>query len=132
MAQLASDLSNREFSGAMNPDDILHVTFYMKSLKNEFETTKQGRPIFYEVPMVRIMTPGNQLNIVDTPTREDHKMRFPRQWAIFQASQSQDQVVGTPVDQWPAITRSEAEELKGQKFFTVEQIAGASDLQIQK
>lgn len=129
---LASDMNNPNFLGPRNPDEVLHVTFYMRSIQNEFESEKQGRPIFQEVPFVKIMTPGNQLNIVDTPVRPDHRLRFPRQWEIFQSSQSQEQVIGTPVDQWPRITRAQAEEIKALKFFTVEQIAGASDQQVQK
>lgn len=115
------------------PDDILFVNFYMRSMPNEFESEKQGRPIYFEAPFIRIMTPGDQLNIIDTFVREEHKIRFPRQWAIFQNSQNSEelQLIGTPLSQWPAITRSHAEELKGAKFFTVEQIANASDLQKQ-
>ena len=105
----------------------------MKSVLNNYETEKNGRPIYFELPYIQIMTPGNQLSIIDTPAREEHKIRFPRHWAIFQNSQtSPDQIVGTPLESWPMITRSQAEELKGIKFFTVEQIAGASDEQIQR
>ena len=84
------------------------------------------------MPYVQIMTPGNSLNIVDTPVREEHKYRFPKHWAIFQNSQAEVQIVGTPVEAWPMITRSQAEDLKGLKFYSVEQIAGASDEQIQR
>jgi len=39
---------------------------------------------------------------------------------------------GTPLSQWPLITTAQAEELKAIKFFTVEQIASASDAQLQR
>ena len=38
---------------------------------------------------------------------------------------------GTPVEQWPLVTRAQAEELRGRKFRTVESIAHASDQNIQ-
>ncbi len=128
---LASDMNNREFAGASNPDEVLHVKFYLRSMQNQFESEKQGRAIFYEAPFVQIMTPGNQLNIIDTPVRPEHKNRFPRQWAAFENNNKVEHVIGTPVEEWPAITRSQADELKFLKFFTVEQIANASDQQLQ-
>ena len=131
--QLGSDINNPNFSGAYNPDSILHVTFYMNSIQNNFESEKHARPIFNEIPFVRILTPGNQLSVIDTYVREEHKRRFPIQWAAFQNSHNEeDQVVGTPLSEWTAIGRNQADELKALKFFTVEQIAGASDLQIQR
>lgn len=129
---LASDLNNRDFVGASNPDALLHVVFYVKSVKDNYKSQKEGRPIFTDVPYVRILTPGNQLSEIDTPAREDHKQRFPLHWAAFTNSQSQETIVGTPVEEWPALSRAEAEGLKAIKFFTVEQIAGASDLQSQR
>lgn len=130
---LASDLNNREFVGATNPDSLLHVTFYTKAIRDNYKSEKEGRPIFFDVPYVRILTPGNQLSEIDTPAREDHKQRFPLHWAAFENSQGKgEQIIGTPVEEWASITRSEAESLKAMKFFTVEQIAGASDLQSQR
>lgn len=130
---LASDLNNPQFSGAQNPDSLLHVVFYMRTEQDNYKSEKEGRPIFYEVPYIRITTPGNNLMEIDAPAREDHKNRFPQQWASFQNSvEPQNQIVGTTVENWPVITRAEAEELKGLKFFTVEQLAGASDLQVQR
>lgn len=129
---LASDDQNPQFTGARNPDDILHVVFFMRSEQNNFETEKQGRPIFYEIPYVRIQIPGNQLSIIETPAIADHKKRFPRQWAHFQNINTvAESVIGTPVEQWPALTRSQAEELRAVKFFAVEQIANCSDQQLQ-
>lgn len=129
---IASDVNNPNFQGASNPDAVMLVKFYMKSVQNTFESNKQGKPVFFEMPYVQIMTPGNQLSIIDTPVQERHKRRFPLHWAAFQNSQHSDYVAGTPVEEWPAITRSQAEEMKGMKFFTVEQVAGASDEQIQR
>jgi len=42
------------------------------------------------------------------------------------------EVVGTPVSEWPLVSKSQAEELRAMKFHTVESIAGASDQQIQR
>ena len=68
---------------------------------------------------------------VDTPARDDHQKRFPQQWQHFvNRTQGDAREVGTPVAEWPILTRSQAEEFRALKFFTVESIAHASDLNI--
>lgn len=129
---LASDANNPNFVGAHNPDTALVVKFYSRPVEQPFLSKEQGRPIFQDVDYIQIFTPGNQLNIIDTAVRQDHKARFPQQWALYQNSKgAADQIIGTPVSAWPFLSASQAEEFKALKFFTVEQIAGASDLQLQ-
>jgi len=79
------------------------------------------------------MIAGDNLTEIDTYAQESHKQRFPKQWLQYQATQdSSNEILGTPVEQWPLITQSQAQELKGVKFMTVESIANASDLQLQR
>lgn len=128
---LASDANNPAFVGAHNPDSALSVRFYSKPVQNFAETSNQNRPIFQDVDYIEIFTPGNQLNIIDTPVREEHKRRFPIQWAAYQNAHGGDQrETGTPMSQWTFISAAQAEELKALKFFTVENIANASDAMI--
>ncbi len=125
MAMLPSDEGNA--------DSRLAVTFYKRSVKQEDESVAAGRPIFKEFDFVRICVPGDNLTEIDTYANESHKARFPRQWAHYQNQVgSQEQIVGTPVEQWTLISRSQAEELKGIKFRTVEDIANCSDQQLQR
>lgn len=132
IGNLASDDNNREFAGARNPDSILKVTFYVRSLQNNFLTAKEGRPIFQDEKYVQIMIPGRNDLTVDQPVTDEHIQRFPYQWAQFKNQTAEvDQQFGTPVTEWPVLTRSQAEELKGKKFYTVEQIADCSDGQSQ-
>ncbi len=128
---LASDANNPNFVGASNPDAPLAAKFYSKPIQDMFRSSQENRPIFNDVVYIEIFTPGNQLNIIDTPMREEHKRRFPLQWAAYQNAHSGDQrEIGTPISQWPFITAAQAEELKALKFFTVEMLANASDLQV--
>jgi hypothetical protein len=120
-------------SDLQNPDSSLYVTFYKRAVEIADETAAQGRPIYRECDFVRIMIPGNSLSEIDTIAREDHKNRFPVQWARYintQGEASQEQ--GTPITEWPLVSVSQAEELRGLKFYTVESIANASDLAVQK
>ena len=102
-------------------------------MKQEDASNEAGRPIFKEFDFVRIMIPGDNLTEIDTYAQDSHKQRFPRQWAHYQNQMSDHlDIVGTPLDQWPQVTRSQAEELRGLKFHTVESIADCSDQQLQR
>jgi len=130
---LASDLNNPEFVGATNPDSRLSVQFFSKPLQNNFKSEQEGRPIFDDCDMVRIYVPGDDKNIVETFVREDHKRRFPLQWAHYQNKMQGDQRLAgkTPINQWPRITAGQAEELRALKFLSVEDVANASDTSLQ-
>ena len=131
MMQLATDDNNPEFVGARNPDDVLFVRFYMRPLQDNFQTEAQGRPIFNDVIFIEIQTPGNQLNIIDRPKYAKDEIRFPRQWAYFKNTHSNDpSKQGTPFAQWPLMTVSQVEMLKAHKFHFIEQFANGSDEQI--
>jgi hypothetical protein len=120
-------------SDTQGADARLAVQFYKKSVKQEDASNEAGRPIFKEFDFVRIMIPGDNLTEIDTYAQESHKSRFPRQWAHYQNQVSNHQdIIGTPLDQWPQITRSQADELRGLKFHTVESIADCSDQQLQR
>ena len=120
-------------SDTQGADSNLAVTFYKRSVKQEDESIAAGRPIFKEFDFIRIMVPGDNLSEIDTYANESHKARFPRQWAHYQNKVGDHQdFVGTPIEQWTLITRSQAEELRGLKFPTVESVANCSDQQMQR
>lgn len=130
---LASDANNTEFTGAHNPDQRLAVRFYLRAVQNEFESNRQGRPIFEDRDYIEIMVPGDNTTKIDTAVREDHKQRFPLQWAHYQNRHSGDQrEVGTPLSAWPRLSVGQVEEMKALKFFTVESVANATDQGLQK
>lgn len=127
--------ATRIHSDDKNPDAGLAVQFYKRSIENEFQSEQNKRPIFESRDFVKIWSPGNVLNIIDTFVTEDHKRRFPLQWQAYsnrmEGSDLDTREVGTPITVWPRITREQAEELRGLKFYTVEAVANASDAQLQ-
>lgn len=130
---IASDLNNPEYAGASNPDARLAVQFYSKPMQNEFESEKQGRPIFYDCDFVKIFVPGDSTSVIDVPVREDHKKRFPLHWAHYQNKHGGDsKEIGTPLSHWPRLSQAQVEELRALKFYTVENVAGASDANLQR
>ena len=115
-------------SDVSNADAQLHVEFY-----------EHKSDPYKGVPFVKIMVPGDKYNVFDQPVREDHKRRFPRQWLYFQMKQENGDAPppGTTLKIWNAERPLELpdgllEELHILKFQTVEQVAGASDAQVQR
>jgi hypothetical protein len=107
-------------------DKSLYVQFYMHFNENQTKSQEAGRPVFDDCEFVKIFSPGDRTNIIDRPVRESDKLRFPGQYAAFKANKEQ-QASGTPLAEWPIVSRSMAEELKYLGFHTVEQIAEAND-----
>ena len=120
-------------SDSNNADSRLAVQFYKRSVNQEQESIAAGRPIFKEFDFVRILVPGDSLSEIDTYAAESHKTRFPIQWANYMNKVgNQEGFSGTPIEQWPQVTRSQADELRGLKFYTVEAVAHCSDQQLQR
>jgi hypothetical protein len=121
-------------SDEQNADSRLQVRFYKRAVKQEQETLDAGRDIYKEFDFVHICVAGDTLTEIDTFALNNHKVRFPIQWAQYQNRVGEDdqEVVGTPVSEWPLVSKSQAEELRALKFKTVESVAGASDAQLQR
>ena len=113
-------------SDISNADSQLHVEFYM------FDKAP-----YKDMPFVRIMVPGDKTNIIEQPAREHHKERFIRQWLHFQSKNSDGLVIGTKLEQWNKdkpedFNDHQLAELQILKFQTVEQVATATDAQLQR
>jgi len=112
-------------------DEKLYVQFYDHYLLDSSASALEGRKIFKDTTFVKIFSPGDKNNIIDRPATEEDKQRFAQRYAKFKANEEQ-RSEGTPLAEWPIISRSMAEELKYMGFDTVEQIAGASDTSVSK
>jgi len=129
---LASDVANRQFSGAADPDAVMIARFYVRAVQNRFKSKAEGRPVFENKIYCDYYPAGNNLLRMDIPARDEHKARFARQWAFFQNNQSADAgAFGTPLSAWPLLTPADVENLKAAKFLTIDNIAAASDQQLQ-
>ena len=91
-------------------------------------------PIYKEFDFVHICVAGDSLTEIDTYALPSHIQRFPIQWAAYQNKLGSDDqgYQGTPLSEWPLVSKSQAEELRGLKFHTVEAVANASDQQLQR
>jgi hypothetical protein len=118
-------------AGRYTEDNTLLVKFFSHSKPNATKSAEEGRPIFVDTDYIQIMQPGNKDSIVIRPATEMDRARFPDHYRKYKARVDQVPTDGTPLAEWPQITRSQAEELRFQNVLTVEQLAGMSDANAQ-
>ena len=106
-------------------DETLLVKFYYKSIPDKTATAEEGRPMFKEVEMIDIKVPGQRDGVARPATQRD-KNRFPRHYAAFK-NRMEAPSDGTPLTEWPAISRSFADQLSFVNVKTVEQLADLND-----
>lgn len=109
---------------------VLAVRFYSRPIENAFRSEQEGRPVSEMRDFVRIEIPGNNLSVIDTFANQDHKDRFPIQWARYMNEKTDGDIQGTLLKDWPILNAAQVNELKHFKFYTVEQVANASDQQL--
>lgn len=107
-------------------DAGLFVQFYLEAIKDEEASAEAGRPIFNDREYIKIIPVGDKNTVVCEPVTQEHKMRWPHQYAAFTQQQHQPQS-GTPLEQWPPLTKSQVMTFKAANVHTVEQLSNVSD-----
>lgn len=139
---IASDLNNPDFVGARNPDDGLYKEFFWHEAVDAWASREASQKAQKRVvvklpkaPYIRIMVPGDKTTEVVQAVTEAHKQRFPREWMAWQIEEGliggDGDIPGWKLSEWPEIEPDTVRELLHMRFQTVEQLAGASDKQIQ-
>ena len=119
------DVNSFEHSRQREEDEKLLVKFYMKSVQDKAATAREGRAIFKEIEYIDIKIPGNRDGAARPATFKD-KQRFPKHYQAFQQRIDMP-TEGTPLSEWPHITRSLADEMAFMNIKTVEQLANLTD-----
>tara|TARA_R110002051_G_scaffold325625_1_gene429518 strand:- start:24061 stop:24678 length:618 start_codon:yes stop_codon:yes gene_type:complete len=101
-------------------DKHLRVVFSYEPKQDKAASVEAGRPIFNDIAFITIYAAGSR-DTVARPVRPADKQRFAVQFKQFEAKEEQT-VEGTPLSAWPAITRSQVEEMKYFNIHTVEQL----------
>ena len=107
-------------------ENSVFVEFYTDAVEMGFESEKEGRPIFKDMAHVRILIPGDKNNIIERRASKEDEQKYPNAWKRFQASEATGHT-GTPLEQWPQISRSQVKEAKYFEIHTVEQMAELTD-----
>jgi len=133
LAEADLDMTRRAMEQAGNTRDTsgLYARFYLHPKKDEKASIEEGRPIFCETPYIEIRVPGDKGTVINRPVRDRDRAEFPKQWAAFEAGAEQG-VDGTPLEEWPMVTRAQVEELRFFGVRSVEQLAQMADSNAQK
>lgn len=114
-----------------NGDEALLVRFFDKPIQDQAASDEAGRPIFKEKPHIEIRIAGDR-DVRIKPANEMHQQRFPKQWAAYQTRATEgEELEGTLMEHWPAVTRSQVEELRFMGVRTVEQLVAMPDANAQ-
>lgn len=136
---LYTDQADMETGMANKGDAGLHVQFYDREVIDPI-APEIGRheAVKRTVPFCKIVIPGDKNFIWDQPVRQEDKERFPRHWLAYTMNREPEgQIFGTPLKQWntddpTGLTENQLIELQAMRFQTVEQIARANDMQLQR
>lgn len=126
--RMARDAPGR---GNIQVTDGVIPMFFAKERLDQNASFAAGRPIYVSDDWIEIIVPGSR-DKPTSPVRIDHQKRFPQQWESYKSGDARNVAGGTPITEWQAVARTRAAELKAQGFYTVEQLAAASDTQRQK
>ena len=134
---LASDLNNPNFQGAVNPDTMMSVEFYMHEPEDVHKSEAAGMLVRGPaIPYVRIQAPGDHTSIMESPVMESHKRRWPEKWLYFQIQNNMvegaTEIPGWKIEEWTELQPEQVRTLKFLRFSVVEQVANASDSQCQR
>lgn len=109
----------------------VYPIFYIEPMEDRVASAQNGRPIFKDVEMVRVIMPGNQLNEPVYEVTDVHRARWAPEYEAFRKG-NEPILNGTPLEHWPPLGKSLLAELKYFKFRTVEDLAGAPDNVMQR
>lgn len=117
-------------NGAQVTRDPVQPRFHIEPVPDPVATAQQGRPIFREEERVQYMMPGGLSQPVER-VNDEHRARWPEQYKQFKAGHDMA-TTGTPLEQWPILSRAMVLEMKALNIFTVEQCAELSDTACQR
>ncbi len=108
-------------------DRELHVTFHRFSERNGTAAIANGGPAFIAKDYVRIFRPAEyKLHVLDREATDEDKMRFRRQWDLYQSEREQVPD-GYPITFIYPRDPDIVDRLRAARIHTVEQLAGVSE-----
>lgn len=127
MSLPVADFDHNDFeSGKQNEaDKKLLVKFGTMPMADPVATAEKGHRCFKEVEVIYINIPGQRDGVVHKVTDKD-KQRFPEHYKMYK-DRTEAPETGTPLFEWPIITRSMAEMFSFKNVKTVEQLADLND-----
>lgn len=106
------------------------VRFFLDPVLDARASEAAGRQIFTDVERIEIRFPGNMTTIYHGNVTDEFRQKYAAQYEAFKAGHEVAHE-GTPIEEWPILTRAHVRELKYMGVHTVEQAANMTDLACQ-
>lgn len=116
------------------------IRIWTDPVENPFQSEKQGRPIFDEGIYVEVIAPGSKgstpVFLVERtyhesvglpPQKSPQYEQFADQIKAYKDNESTTGLTGTPLAEWPEVSRSMAASLRASEIYTVEALAALPD-----
>lgn len=100
--------------------------FYPRAELDKIRTRKDQAPRYRIVPYIEMMQPGETSLKLNRPVYEADTLRFPKEWARYQARQ-QNTAIGTPLEAMFPLHPDIVLTLRAFNVLTVEALASLSD-----
>lgn len=104
----------------------LVIRFELRPELNQAKSDAEARPVYDEVEYIEIRSPNDPLTIIERPVEAKDKALYPRAYKSFKEGTA-DAISGTPLKEWPPISKSLTEQLAFKGIRSVEQFAEISD-----
>src|SRR4029077_1175917 len=117
MSDVRTGQFTRTNSFAPSTRDSVQPRFHIEPVVDEIASADQGRPIFRNEERVQFIMPGSPNQPVFRVS-DEHRQRWAEQYAAFKRGEEMA-VDGTPLEQWPILTRGQVLELKAIGIYTV-------------
>ncbi|MGE0853288.1 MAG: hypothetical protein AB7O44_27375 [Hyphomicrobiaceae bacterium] len=100
--------------------------FFWNHVVDEKRSQLEGKIVGDWQPFVRIITPNHKFSAPVEHVNDEHKRRWPKAWAAFEARQ-EGFVGGTPIEELPFLNRFQVVHLKSVGILSVEMLGGVAD-----
>jgi hypothetical protein len=111
----------------MGTDKDIIAIFHKGTKLNEVKSREHGTPFYDSLDFLKVIHPGEPLNVYDQPVRQQDKFRFRQQWERYQATGESGAASGTPLAVLFPYKPELVATLGGMHITTVEQLADLSD-----
>lgn len=126
-------MATRDFTNSMRPaggPDTRFVEFKKLPMIDRGASKEAGRPIYVSKVFVNIQHPGDNNHVISRIATEADMAEFPAQWRAYSAGEEaipEGTLLSVLFPQNPEIV----ENMRHFKLFTIEQLAGMADGQLQ-
>lgn len=127
-------------------EDNSAIRFFYDTEKNNYQSEQQGRPVYDKILCVEVLQAGSKesipvFNIIKWVSKGDGEdpvekrdevrcERYKRALKAFLEDEDDPDLMGTPIDTWPALDVAMVATCREAKIYTVEALSTLSDTKL--